>query len=80
MPIMPCQWLVDLRGERHQADIAKAVGISQQAYSAYEHGMRTPYVPTAKAIAKRLEFDWTLFYEDKGEEGPAWRLRVAQKK
>ena len=52
MSIAPRQWLVELRGKRHQADIAKTVGISQQAFSTYETSERAPSVGVAKKIGK----------------------------
>ena len=34
--------LIELRGERTQAEVAKAVGISQSTYAMYEIGKRIP--------------------------------------
>lgn len=34
--------LVKLRGKRTQAQVAKALGISQSSYAMYETGMRMP--------------------------------------
>lgn len=59
------KWLIKLRNGRSQAQVAEAVGISQQMYSWIETGERTPSVDTAKKIAAVLGFDWTKFYEDK---------------
>lgn len=36
------QKLVELRGSRTQAEVAKALGISPSAYSMYEQGERVP--------------------------------------
>lgn len=36
------QKLIELRGSRTQADIAKAIGVSAASYSAYERGERIP--------------------------------------
>ena len=58
------KWLIDIRNGRAQAQIAEAVGISQQMYSAIELGERRPSVEVAKKIASVLEFPWTRFYED----------------
>lgn len=60
-------WLVKAREDKKmsQCDLAKEVGLSQQAISTYENGERTPSVDTAKAIAKVLGFKWTKFFDDK---------------
>lgn len=60
-------WLIKLRGNKPQSEIASKSGISQNFYSWIETGERTPSVETAKKIAAVLDFDWTLFYEDKKE-------------
>lgn len=36
------QRLIELRGSRTQAEVAKALGISVSAYSMYENGQRIP--------------------------------------
>lgn len=63
------QWLIDLRNKSNlkQTDIANAVGISGQQYSAIERGFRNPSTSVAKRIAAFLGFPWTLFYEDISE-------------
>lgn len=61
------KWLIDIRNGRAQAQIAEAVGISQQMYSAIELGERRPSVDVAKKIAAVLGFEWTLFYQDENE-------------
>lgn len=61
------KWLIDIRNGRAQAQIAEAVGISQQMYSAIEVGERRPSVDVAKKIAAVLGFEWTLFYQDENE-------------
>ncbi|MBQ8319430.1 MAG: helix-turn-helix transcriptional regulator [Clostridia bacterium] len=38
-----------------QEDVAKKAGISQQAYSYYENGLKVPTLPTIKVIAETLE-------------------------
>lgn len=47
-----------------QAEVAKQVGITQQMYGMIENGERRPSVKTAKKIARVLDFDWTLMYQD----------------
>jgi putative transcriptional regulator len=58
------KWLIELRKGCSQTQIAKAVGITQQMYSAIELGVRRPSVEVAKKIAAVLGFDWTRFFED----------------
>ena len=58
------QWLVKLRGQRTQAEVADAVGVSQQQYSHIENGRRLPSVKTAKRIASFLGFSWVKFFSD----------------
>lgn len=50
-----------------EADVALAAGIAQPFYHNIEFGNKNPSVATAKAIAKCLGFDWTLFYPDTKE-------------
>jgi transcriptional regulator with XRE-family HTH domain len=45
-----------------QTELAKKVGISQNFYSMLENHGRKPSTDVAQAIAKELNFDWTLFY------------------
>ncbi|MBC8537300.1 helix-turn-helix transcriptional regulator [Feifania hominis] len=59
------KWLVELRGNRSQQDVAKASGISQSFYASIEIGTRRPSVEVAKRIANVLGFEWQQFYEDK---------------
>lgn len=58
------EWLIKLRGNTSQAEIAKKCGISQNFYSWIELGERRPSVETAKKIAAVLGFEWTRFFED----------------
>lgn len=57
-------WLVDLRGERSQQELANKIGMSQSGYALIETGSRRPSVETAKKIASAMGFDWTRFFED----------------
>jgi DNA-binding XRE family transcriptional regulator len=61
------KWLIDIRNGRSQAQIAEAVGISQQMCSAIELGERRPSVEVAKKIASVMGFNWTRFYEDEDD-------------
>lgn len=64
------QWLADIRAslELTTYQAAEKCGISQSFYSAIENGTRTPAVPQAKTIAKRLGFDWQRFYLEPGDK------------
>lgn len=46
-----------------QEELAEDVGLTRQAIGSYENGIHKPSVPIAKAIAERLGFDWTKFFE-----------------
>lgn len=63
--------MVDLRKIREAAGItqeqlAEKVGVIRQTISNIECGLSSPSIPTAKAIAEVLEFDWVEFYTDEG--------------
>ncbi|PDY83708.1 transcriptional regulator [Bacillus sp. AFS051223] len=59
-------WLLKKRKhkEKTQDYIACKVKISRSMYAMIESGERNPSVPVAKNIAKVLNFDWTLFFEE----------------
>lgn len=61
------QWLIELRSntEKTQDFMADRVGISRQYYGMIESGVRKPSVELAKKIGKVLNFDWTIFFEEK---------------
>ena len=65
-------WLRALREQKgiSQAQIANAVGITQQMYSYIESGDRCDpsKCDTEKKIAKALGFEWTRFFEDLPEK------------
>ena len=65
-------WLAQLREQRglSQYAVADMAGISQSYYAGIELGTRgKPLgVPVAKSIAAALNFDWTRFYEEGGEQ------------
>lgn len=52
-----------------QEQLAEKVGVIRQTISNIECGLALPSVPTAKAIAEVLEFNWTDFFENKVESG-----------
>lgn len=57
------EWLVEARGKKSQAELAKEIGIPQSTYASIEVGIRNPSVSTAKKIAKVMGFSWTRFFE-----------------
>lgn len=61
-------WLIELRNERTQAEMAKALGISQQMYCAIESEKRNPRIKRAKEMAEILGVAWTQFFEIPKEE------------
>lgn len=60
------KWLKDFRLNKNltQKELADMVGIHISMINKIELGNRTPSVKTAKDIAKILDFDWTLFFEN----------------
>lgn len=57
-------WLIEKRGSLTQKQVALLSGISRGAYSNIERG-RGLSVHVAKKVAKALNFDWKLFFEEK---------------
>ena len=62
---MKKEWLIELRKRKgfSQSQLAREIGMSQQLVSKVENG-ECPSVSTAKRIAKFLEFEWTLLFEE----------------
>lgn len=62
-------WLRQIRLLKNltEAEVASAAGIAQPFYHNIEFGIKNPSIKTAKAIARFLGFDWTLFYPDSKE-------------
>ena len=61
--------MVDLRIIREaagmtQEQLAEKTGVIRQTISNIERGLSLPSIPTAKAIAEILEFDWVDFYRN----------------
>lgn len=65
---MAREWLVLARGDLTHEEVAQLVGIKRQYYSMIENGNRNPSVNVAKKIGHVLNLEWTLFFEDKGNE------------
>jgi len=59
-------WLKKLRNQRKltHEEAAKLSDISRSFYTHIENGTKTPSVDVAKKIAKTLDFDWTLFFNN----------------
>ncbi|MCY8373359.1 helix-turn-helix transcriptional regulator [Bacillus inaquosorum] len=58
------EWLISQRGNQSQKSVAQKVNISRGAYANIELGKRNPSVQLAKKIARELNFDWTIFFEE----------------
>lgn len=65
---MKRRWLADIRTSKHMTheDVATESKISREYYTMIENGTRNPSVTIAKRIAATLECDWTLFFNQKG--------------
>lgn len=61
------EWLISKRNKLSltQEKVASKAGIARTTYAMIEQNNRTPSVNVAKRIAKVLDVDWTLFFEDK---------------
>lgn len=64
--VMRLDWLKEVRKGKEMtgAEVAEAVGVTQQFYSFIENGRRRPSVDVAKRIAAVLGFEWTRFFEE----------------
>lgn len=67
---MQREWLIQKRNKLNltQQEVADLSNVSRPYYTMIEQGIRNPSVPSSKAIAKTLSFDWTYFFEEKGNE------------
>ena len=54
--------LVELRGNKSQEEVAKAVGITQAALSMYERGKRTPRDDVKIKLANYFESDVAFIF------------------
>ncbi len=59
-------WLKEIRekADLTQEELAKDIEISRPYYTEIEKGLKNPSVKVAKRIANKLEFDWTIFFEN----------------
>lgn len=64
------KWLKELRTQQGltQEYVASAASIERAYYTMIENGSRDPSVTTAKSISDVLGFNWTIFFEDKGND------------
>lgn len=63
-------WLQELRqaaNKTHQV-VADEAGIERAYYTMIENGTRSPSPAVAQRIAEVLNFDWTIFFTNKGSE------------
>lgn len=59
-------WLKNIRyslGYTHQ-NVADDCNVTRAYYTQIESGIRTPSVFVAKKIAKKLKFNWTIFFKE----------------
>ncbi|SEM80650.1 helix-turn-helix transcriptional regulator [Paenibacillus sp. OV219] len=58
------KWLVALRGEMTQEEVAEKAMLNRSSYANIESGKRKPSVGVAMKIAEALGFSWTLFFDE----------------
>jgi putative transcriptional regulator len=63
-------WLKELRLQRGltQNSVAERCEIERSYYTMIESGIRTPSVTVAKSIGDAIGFEWTIFFENQGNE------------
>lgn len=63
-------WLETKRSELGltQEEVAVSSNIARTTYAMIEQGKRTPSVKVAKQIANTLNFNWTIFFDNKVRE------------
>lgn len=47
-----------------QEELSEKTSINRNTIASIEAGINRPSIATAKVLAKFLNFDWTLFYEE----------------
>lgn len=64
------EWLKEIREKKglSQVDVASESNIERPYYTMIEQGKRNPSVKVAKDIADTLNFNWTIFFNDKCNE------------
>ncbi|EAE5175190.1 helix-turn-helix transcriptional regulator [Listeria monocytogenes] len=60
-------WLKKIREENGltQQDVAELADVERTTYASIEQGRRNPSVVNAMRIASVLDFEWTIFFDDK---------------
>lgn len=63
-------WLKEIRDKKglSQEDVANQSNIERPYYTMIEQGKRNPSVKVAKNIANTLDFNWTIFFNDRCNE------------
>jgi len=63
-------WLIKIRTDKNmtQEQVAIQSDIERAYYTQIELGVRRPSVSVAKRIASALDFDWTVFFDNKCSE------------
>jgi putative transcriptional regulator len=63
-------WLKELRIQKGltQNSVAEKCEIERAYYTMIETGSRRPSVDVAKSIGEAIGFDWTIFFENQGNE------------
>lgn len=63
-------WLKEKRDDKGltQEQVAILSKISRSHYTHIEQGNKTPSVEVAKRIAKTLNFDWVIFFENNSSQ------------
>lgn len=57
--------LRELRGEKTQREVAEAIGVTKQAYSLYENGMRVPRDPVKRRLSEYYHLPiGYIFYQE----------------
>ncbi|EAC4797929.1 helix-turn-helix transcriptional regulator [Listeria monocytogenes] len=69
-------WLKELREQKAytQEEVAKKAGVERTTYASIEQGRRNPSVSKAIRIASVLDFDWTIFFDEKLRESTHKKL------
>jgi putative transcriptional regulator len=59
------KWLKKIRESKKmtQSQVAKLAKVSRPLITDIENGNANPSVKSAQAIAKALDFNWTIFFE-----------------
>lgn len=73
-------WLKKIREENGltQQDVAELADVERTTYASIEQGRRNPSVVNAMRIASVLDFEWTIFFDDKVREKSHFCLNEKQ--